>query len=166
MGHVCHAPFLLLSRVCCASSRPTARPHHHVLSAPFPCTDKLFTPHQRRLLSAERHHPALSSLLYLFSFTCPSFPSSLSPHFSVSFYPSVLVCLPLSCTEPLILSALCKNKHSSFSVKLYLLTFLSFFLFLFCCHIFISICFNLFLSGYNKIKMACYFLMHFISFLW
>lgn len=154
---------LSLYFLACAVHRlgPTVRPLDHLLSAPFPYTDKLFTPHQRRLLSAEQHHPALSSLLFLFSFTCLSFPSSLCPHFSVSFYPSVLVCFPLSCTEPLILSALCKNKLSSFYVKLYLLTFCPFFFVLFCCLIFISMCFNLFLSGYNKINMACYYLMHF-----
>lgn len=66
------------------------------------------------------------------------FPLSVFPFLyslSLCFHPSVNVVYPISCTEPLNLSALCKNKTSSLLCKLYLLIlsflFFSFFFFSF-----------------------------------
>ncbi len=103
-------------------------------------TDKFFTPHQRRLLPAEQHLSALSSLL------------SISPSLSdFAFLPSscfhphiILNCLPSLVQNPRNFLRCVKNKTPFLLCKLYLFTlsFLSFFFFNF----------FLFSSGFNKTR--------------
>ncbi|CDQ63275.1 unnamed protein product [Oncorhynchus mykiss] len=84
---------------CCAS-----------VSQQTPYSNKLFTPHQRRLPPAEQHRSALSRPFF-------HFPTLLS---MLSFTPHVLilsVLYPISCIEPLNLSVLYTNKPSSFYVS-------------------------------------------------
>jgi len=87
-------------------------------------TDKLFTPHQRRLPPDERH---LSALSRPFSISLPL----PAPLLLVFFHPHVSVVYPICCTEPLNLSALCKNKTSFLLCKLYLYSVFSVLCFLF-----------------------------------
>lgn len=75
-------------------------------------TDKLFTPHQRRLLPPERHLSALSSLLSVFlSLSVFAFLSScFHPHLKVN-------CIPSLVQNPRVFLRCIKNKRPSFYVS-------------------------------------------------